>query len=408
MSVDDRRDCALPFTEIEDAILKETFYPCYILRLPQELLDAIVDCLRKDKRALAHCALTMRSWLHRSRRHLFDNTTTRKPGSLFEFLRDAPSSVTNSMRFLTLRFYDGNHLDLRVLVEAMSKMPSLDQLWMRHFYSMTIPLAHPITALSANKLIILVLDRASLNALELATLVSLFPSLLDLYIETDCSISPQGAEEANGDVKQALAKIKLTKLAFGSRTYDQQPVLDVLRMTSSLDSGTITSLELNFLQDRWLYTAKRALKEYGSHLEHLAVDLTYWIEEDTDNPLKGLGLSACQNLKHLRVDLGSASKITWLRAILFDALPRLGQDPLRVDVAIDASELSDVNDKWDNVLSAYRAQDVSSFRIWCRTSTRCDDRSNAFKRGRLLDAEEQAKVCKLLPETNKAGLLKFT
>lgn len=38
---------------------------------PQELLDAVIDHLKNDKRSLSQCALVSHRWVNRSRRHLF-------------------------------------------------------------------------------------------------------------------------------------------------------------------------------------------------------------------------------------------------------------------------------------------------------------------------------------------------
>lgn len=43
--------------------------------LPQEVSDAIIDCLEDDRDALKACALTRRNWVHRSRHHLHQHVT---------------------------------------------------------------------------------------------------------------------------------------------------------------------------------------------------------------------------------------------------------------------------------------------------------------------------------------------
>ena len=41
-------------------------------RVPQELVDEILDHLAKDRKTLQSCSLVAKSWIHPSRRHLFD------------------------------------------------------------------------------------------------------------------------------------------------------------------------------------------------------------------------------------------------------------------------------------------------------------------------------------------------
>lgn len=111
-------------------------------------------------------------------------------------------------------------------------------------------------------------------------------------------------------------------------------------------------------------------------------------------------------LQHLRLDLHNTHEISWVQDILSDVLRRELQLRLCVDVAIAKDAVSSIG-AWDRVFSTYNVNDIGSFRIWCRTENRRMDRSNAFKRGRLLNAEEQVQVRKLLPETDKVGTLKF-
>ncbi|GJE94189.1 hypothetical protein PsYK624_103570 [Phanerochaete sordida] len=399
---------SLPFSGLEDARMKEAFYGTpYIMRLPQELLDAIIDCLRKEKRALANCAATMRRWLYRARRHLFDNISIKHVHAFFAFLQTAPQSVAGNIKFLTLRLHEDHHLDLRTLASALAKMPALDQLWIRHASSMTIPDAVSTSVPRIAQLDILVIDRSVLSAVELATLISLFPSVTDLYIEADCTFTGAATDALQEGVRETLSKVKLTKLAVGARAHDHEAVLNVLRLTSSVDPLTVTSLELNFMSCAWLSTAQRALSVCGPGVEDLAVDLTFWDEDDAKHSLKGLGLSACKKLRRLRLDLSGPEQLQLVRDVLFDVLPRECQPGLRVDLAVSLLEIGNFRAQWDSTLSAYGVKDISAFRLWCRTASRIDDRSNAFKRGRLLEPEEQAQVLKLLPETHKLGTLKF-
>ena len=53
-------------------------------RLPPELLDHVLDLLRYEKRVLGSCCLVSKSWIPRTRKHLFANVR-------FEIERDLES-----------------------------------------------------------------------------------------------------------------------------------------------------------------------------------------------------------------------------------------------------------------------------------------------------------------------------
>ncbi|KAF9645419.1 hypothetical protein BDM02DRAFT_3120256 [Thelephora ganbajun] len=42
------------------------------MRLPQELVEDIIDCLSYDRKMLETCSLVAATWLVRSRNHLFN------------------------------------------------------------------------------------------------------------------------------------------------------------------------------------------------------------------------------------------------------------------------------------------------------------------------------------------------
>lgn len=50
--------------------LRPLIGPIMSRKLPAEITESIIDCLYDDKATLKNCALTHRSWLHRSRHHL--------------------------------------------------------------------------------------------------------------------------------------------------------------------------------------------------------------------------------------------------------------------------------------------------------------------------------------------------
>ena len=51
-------------------------------RLPPEILDSVVDFLFDDSRALSRCCLVSKSWIPRTRRHLFATIRFKSPADL--------------------------------------------------------------------------------------------------------------------------------------------------------------------------------------------------------------------------------------------------------------------------------------------------------------------------------------
>ena len=75
----------------------------HIRKLPQELLDIVVDFLHADKASLRACALALREWLYPARRHLFHTLYIRGSlGKFLTFIRCAPLSITTQIWHLQL------------------------------------------------------------------------------------------------------------------------------------------------------------------------------------------------------------------------------------------------------------------------------------------------------------------
>ncbi|KAH9949039.1 hypothetical protein B0H21DRAFT_657676, partial [Amylocystis lapponica] len=62
---------------------------------PREITDHIIDCLRRDPKALCNCALTCRAWLPRSRHNLFHTLSINSFAAL-----EALASISRMPRIL--------------------------------------------------------------------------------------------------------------------------------------------------------------------------------------------------------------------------------------------------------------------------------------------------------------------
>ena len=68
-------------------------------RFPSELLDSIVDHLHDTRRALERCCLVSRSWVPRTRKHLFANVTFHAATGLQSWKNAFPNPSTSPARY---------------------------------------------------------------------------------------------------------------------------------------------------------------------------------------------------------------------------------------------------------------------------------------------------------------------
>ena len=75
------------------------------MRLPQELVEVVIDYLSDDHRALEACSLVATTWLDRSRYHLFTNISLndKKARRWCSAIHPGPGGVSRLVRTLTLQ-----------------------------------------------------------------------------------------------------------------------------------------------------------------------------------------------------------------------------------------------------------------------------------------------------------------
>lgn len=89
-------------------------------RIPSELTDAIIDCLREDNQALGRCSTVCRAWLARSRYHHFRHVTLSfKDRNCIRTLFD-PSLSTTIPYIRSLHLVDGRAPSERWLNDTMT------------------------------------------------------------------------------------------------------------------------------------------------------------------------------------------------------------------------------------------------------------------------------------------------
>jgi hypothetical protein len=94
-------------------------------KVPSELTDTIIDCLREDKLALAKCSTVCKSWLTRSRYHFFEHIflsykDRRGTRALFALCDSSLSTIIPNIR--SLHLIEGAAPSDRWLIDVSAKL----------------------------------------------------------------------------------------------------------------------------------------------------------------------------------------------------------------------------------------------------------------------------------------------
>lgn len=249
-----------------------------IHELPQEILDAIIDFLQEDRKALISCTLILRQWVYRARYHLFSTLYVKHPPrpslkTLFIFIRDAPDSVNHNIRTLNLSCRN-KAIALRDLAAALRSLPTLHLLrlekihWMRNLDGTLVGGTPSVCTFST-----LCLNRAEYFGRDLKELLLLCPPGSHLFLEQSLWLKRQSpVPHVPDETVRALSEVQLHTLTMGTLEGNKfDIVLNALRPTHAL--ATLTHLEFNFLYRRDVSDVNRFLVHVGPQLEHLALDL---------------------------------------------------------------------------------------------------------------------------------------
>ncbi|EKM60512.1 uncharacterized protein PHACADRAFT_179767 [Phanerochaete carnosa HHB-10118-sp] len=155
------------------------------LKLPQELVDIIINDLQDDMPTLCCCTLVSREWVFSARRHLFRHVTVYMIRDSLFFMRDTPPSITHNLRYLTLAY---GRLRLHDFAAVLSRFPSLHLL---RLDNLDIQQTHQ--SMFIDRRIIpccttqLLLDRIALNP-QLLELILLYVHASELRISRSCQL----------------------------------------------------------------------------------------------------------------------------------------------------------------------------------------------------------------------------
>jgi hypothetical protein len=120
-----RRHYCIPYTRMEDS------------RVPQELIDTVIDNLHKDHHGLLACSLVCRSWLPSSQRHLFRRVTFTLDGNgckglqallcfprLADYIRELKVHVSPDL-WSVYRAHLGTEQSLPMVLLKLSKLQTI-------------------------------------------------------------------------------------------------------------------------------------------------------------------------------------------------------------------------------------------------------------------------------------------
>ena len=188
--------------------------------LPHELIDEIISHIpRYDKKSLQNCSLVAKSWMHPSRRRLFEKVMI--PGEAYlKLLQDAISptevGVFQHVRSLTCNIHDEHHLPQGFDDFLRDYSPSFCQLERLSIFTLgSLALFTQIWTTSAfqHTLSYLRLENCSAAASALVTLVSYFPNLAHLDL---VRLSHEADDQPVLPFSRPLRKLSLTEFSNNS------------------------------------------------------------------------------------------------------------------------------------------------------------------------------------------------
>ena len=183
--------------------------------LPPELLDEIIGHLPPDdEKSLRSCSLVAKSWVHPSRRHLFETVRLSGVGGLGSWLATTPPTNVEifqhvrSLTFHTTSIPDSPHGPAHLLHEHSSSFHRLERLTLSH----GCPPSHSRIGTFAafqHTLAYLCLWCCSVTASGLVTFVNYFPNLAHLEVGF---LSRKADDQPTPPFSRPLQKLTVTEV----------------------------------------------------------------------------------------------------------------------------------------------------------------------------------------------------
>ncbi|PCH43546.1 hypothetical protein WOLCODRAFT_18414 [Wolfiporia cocos MD-104 SS10] len=308
-------------------------------RLPQEMIDSIIDHHHADPAMLRTCALVSRSWVHASQYHLFYSITIDGPATLDRFIAMISKSRLRSL----IR-------DLRIKGDPNTRRP---QNWIRKLLqkqlSNRLPRLHTLRIETIEWSSILGVDKdgfrvftqfSTVGTLHLfgvefpdidtfRRLVLSFPHLSHLFLDTvswdSCkthgmlpvaNMTPRHvAPDRIEDITLANRRLQLASVVLG-RSCDTESLIPWLQRTS-LD---LCSVELPSVQFEEATLAGRFLKGLGSSLQYLRLGCKFDTAYDMATHIgERIDLTQNSGLRTLNLVVSDLQRhvLPWVSPLLF-------------------------------------------------------------------------------------------
>lgn len=266
-----------------------------IQKLPQELLDTIIEHLQGHKRSLAACTLVGRNWHYTARKYLMHTVYVlvtrleRDFDSFFSFICKAPTSVTGNIR--TLYFWKDIYpyhpdsaavLSIHDVAAAICYMPSLHTLSSSNVVLINREFPEPITQNQESLARALTVKRLTLNIevdLYLPLLqdsLRMYPAVTELALLPSCVPTIVRMDERYQEPILPPVQLRNVELGSFNSTVDRSPykLLCVLHETDGVLSS-LTRLHCRYIWYFELPFLRHILERCGASLTHLRIHPRY-------------------------------------------------------------------------------------------------------------------------------------
>lgn len=271
-----------------------------VTKLPQELIDEIVDYLRDDKGSLSACTLVLNSLQHSARRYLLaevyvHNIQNCDVPAILECIRAAPVSFASNIHTLNIHYVSwsrpgSEQLDLYALADAASLLPRLHTLSVYTYQAgypkllgeaVPEPDSKPKPPPPPIQCTRLSLELKHLRVSKWKTFLRSCPSATELDLRSDCYLPKPKSRPRDRVLRedwQAISTMRIARLDLGT-FFGSSKTASPYEFASLLDTHTPIFQTLQdlschrVLADDELPHLAKLLKRRGSTIRRMYFDL---------------------------------------------------------------------------------------------------------------------------------------
>ena len=243
--------------------------------LPAELLDCIVDHLYDAEDALRNCCLVSKSWIPRTRMHLFTDVQFKTEANLESWKKTFPDPLTSPAHYTKALLIDFSHIITAADVEAggwIRGFPHVVHLEV-HCNSLVIDVSEaPLVPLHGSPPVVksLCVEFVSLPSSRVFDLIVSFPLLEDLAVFDRHNVSTN-----NGNSSPTIARPSKSPLFTGSLELMTAGMRPIARRLLSVPGGIhFRKLTLKWSREEDVLLTLALVERCSRTLE--SFDITYW------------------------------------------------------------------------------------------------------------------------------------